>query len=355
MYSVTLSVILLAFSVWLADYNQNPQNPDLVGLQKIATDLQTLKVESEAMKMETMAWVYPGEPACFSSVKTHKLQLDVVKPEYFIVTDGGRLEIMTANDYGCNGFSTQNVSFIKTLAKKQFVTVSADYSQNISNFLRREEVEKHIETLVSFVVENNLSGIEIDFEDIGGFDEKLVEAYLNFLEKLGHRLHQNQKELMVDLPAVSNENEEGWYKLKYRSFNNLPVDYVVIMAYDYQYDHGLGSPITPLEWLEKVILYTKSQISETEKIVIGLPLYAYAGDYENGQIRLLTKDQASKHKLFSTLQRDSASGELISPKLQGEVLVVQDEKSLETKKVLVRSLGIKKISLWHLGGSFFDE
>lgn len=355
LYSVTLSAIFLAFFIWLDNYQKNPQEPDLVGLQKIASDLQAFKTENKTMEIETMAWLYPGEPACFSAVKTNKIKLNVVKPEYFLVTDGGNLKMMTAGEYGCNGFSPQNVAKVKTLAEKQFVTVSSDYSKNIADFLKRAETEKSIEVLVNFVVENNLSGIELDFEDIGGFDQDLVNNYLAFIKKLGDSLHQKQKELMVDLPAVSSKDEEGWYLLKYKSFNNLPVDYVVIMAYDYQYDHGLGNPVSPLTWLERVILYTKSQIFDENKIVIGLPLYGYEGDYSNGRMKLLTKKQLTANPLFPTLQRDINSQELISPKSQGKILVAQDEISLEAKIAVVKKYGLNKISLWHLGGSFLDE
>lgn len=355
LYSVTLSVILLAFMTWLTHYQNNPENPDLIGLQKIATDLQNLKEENNPLAIETMAWIYPGEPACFSAIKTDKVKLSVVKPEYFIVTDNGELETMTVSEYGCNGYSSQNVAKVKTLARKQFVTVSSDYSKNIADFLKRAEAEKTVEFLVNFVVENNLTGIELDFEDVGGFDQNLVDNYLDFIKKLGNSLHQNQKELMVDLPAVSDKTEEGWYLLKYKSFNNLPVDYIVIMAYDYQYDHGIGNPVSPLTWLEKVILYSKSHIIDENKIVIGLPLYGYVGDYSSGNMRLLTRKQLTENSLFQTLQRDEASKELISPKLQGKILVAQDEVSLEAKIAVVKKSGLNKISLWHLGGSFLDE
>lgn len=356
LYSLTFSMILMAFLAWMSDYEKNPTEPDVASLQKIANSLaeyQNSQSREEVSAGEVMAWIYPGKPACSANAEVRSMKIDTVKPEYFIVLEGGKLDLMTEEKYGCNGFSLANVKELKNLSKNQYVTVSANYSVNIKHFLENDKnTGVYSKTLVDFVVNNNLTGIELDFEDFGGFDANLASSYLAFVEKLGYKLHEHGKKLMVDLPAVRNKNEEGWYRIKYSDFNQLPVDYLVIMAYDYQYDHGVGQPVSPLFWLREVAAYAKTNIHTLEKIVIGLPLYAYEGDMSSRKINLLTIEQASFQPLWTHLVRDEGSKELIA-KRDEKVLVVQDKVSLEEKIKTVKEAGINKVSLWHLGGSMF--
>ena len=224
----------------------------------------------------TMAWMYPGEPACTALEEAKEIDVDILKPEYFLVTNGGKMELMTEEVYGCNGYSKANVAAVKAASKEQYVMVSSSYAEDMRLFLEEDATSGiHADTLVAFVVEERFEGVELDFEDYGGWTPEVYASYKQFLQRLGDQLHAAGKKLMIDVPAVSNDIEEKWYVLRLADFSTLPVDYVVVMAYDYQYDHGVGEPVAPFSWIAAVASFTKSRYMDVSKIVMGIPAYGY--------------------------------------------------------------------------------
>lgn len=352
MYETALIKILTALVAWLTLFNTNPAAADPAELQRIMTEYNALKADvpvPSTTTLEIAGWIFPGAPACGALLDAKNSQISVLKPEFFRVNYDGELELLTVENSGCNGFSVQNLATIKSQSNQQYVTVASLGVEATERFFASPTLNQEISRLVSFAVNNNLSGIEIDFEDYGSWSPALLNNYLNFLTTLGQKLHQNQKKLIVDVPAVRNQSEANWYPLKYQAFNNLPVDEVVIMGYDYQYDYGIGEPVAPLKWLEEVVRFAQSQLNDRSKISVGLPNYGYLGNKNTGKITLITREEAKNNALYGKLVRDKASGELIASQ-NGEVLVVQDQEGLRQKIVAVQALGVKKVSIWHLGG-----
>jgi spore germination protein YaaH len=159
------------------------------------------------------------------------------------------------------------------------------------------------------------------------------------------------KKLMIDGPAISKVSEESWFLWRYADFVSLPVDHIVVMAYDYQYDYGAGSPVAPLSWLKAIVNYTASQYPK-EKLTIGLPSYGYQGPNGSYRITILTYDQIKLKKGFSTAKRDPLSGEM-TWRSGSTVFFYQDAESLSQKLSAVSSLGITSVSVWHLGGNLW--
>ena len=357
-----MPIILTAFLSWFTTYVESPTHADMDQLKKISDDLKELvdtpkdesnipvptTNETSAEKM-VMGWMYPGEPSCDAIADAKKYSFGVLKPEYFSIREGGALELMTEDAYGCNGYSSKNVAEIRSLAKKQFVTVSSSYGGDMDTFLKKDMASGvHTKALVDFVVKNQMTGIELDFEDYGGWSKETTNRYMGFVKRLGEALHAKNKQLMVDLPPVRNESEENWYHFRLAEFNSLPVDYILIMTYDYQFDYGAGQPVAPTSWIKEVVAFTKKKVDDDNKIVIGLPSYGYQSGL-NIPVNIVTLSQATKNPLFSTLRRDAESNELIA-KVGNRVLVTQDSQSLSEKIKIVDEMGINKVSIWHIGG-----
>lgn len=304
----------------------------------------------EKRSYTTMAWVYPGPLACgaqreYSDGRT----IDVLKPEYFTIAEDGTLRMLLATDVGCNGYSKENAASILRYSEEQYVTVSAGYIGAIRALIgNAEKTEQAIATLVQFVVDEGFTGVEIDFEDFGAWTKEDYADYLAFLTMLGEALHSNDKKLMVDVPPISSVLEQSYYVLRYEDFDPLPVDYVVLMAYDYQYDHGVGEPVTPLPWLTNILMWAKSRISDHSRIVVGLPSYGYSGPIGSYAIRRASQESFAHVPGFATAPRDPGSGERIFEHAE-YIFVYQDEESLRIKRDLVHAHGIGNISVWALG------
>ena len=209
---------------------------------------------------------------------------------------------------------------------------------------------RHVAELVLFVVEHGLTGIEIDFEDFGNWDQKIYGRYKAFIARLGSELHRYNKKLMVDGPATGNAEEEAWYSWRYSDFTTLPVDQVVVMAYDYHFDKGAGHPVAPLAWIRDVVQWVVARYPDKNRLTFSIPSYGYRGAVGTQRFKLLTHQELESEPGFEHATRDSSSGEMTWER-NGTIYFYQDSQSMALKRAVIESLGIYSISVWHLGGN----
>jgi len=307
-------------------------------------------------QMRVMAWIYPGDPACAAreEYRSEIRMIHVLKAEYFHVSEEGELVLLTEEARGCNGYSPENVLDIKRHSEEQYVTVSADYAGSIGSFLDIESENRKVDVLVDFVVLHSLTGVELDFEDFGGWTPEIYEGFKRFVATLGARLHGEGKKLMLDGPAISNQTEQNWFPWRYEDFSQLPVDHIVVMAYDYQFDHGSGKPVAPISWIKDVISWTLREYPMKDRISIGIPSYGYRGIPGTQKFLLRTYDQMKGEPGFATAVRDPVSHEMTWTN-GGYVYFYQDSESLRQKRYVVERAGITSLSVWHLGGNLWFE
>ncbi len=297
-----------------------------------------------------MAWIYPGEPACNATQEfSDGRHIDILKPEFFTI-NGGSLTLLRQAEVGCNGYSPDFVNKIKRYSNQQFITVSSADANDMKSFLATALNDgKAITDLVDFVSKYNLTGIELNFEDFGNWDTQSYADFKKFVTELGNALHNQNKKLMIVGPPVSNRTEENWYLWRYEDFVNLPADHMVVMGYDYQFDHGSGNPVAPLDWLSEVISWISNRYPK-DKLTIGIPSYGYEGRRGRHDISILTFEQIANKPGFDKANRDERSAEM-TWRQSGIFYVYQDSISMQEKINLVKSHGINSVSIWHLGGN----
>ncbi len=239
-------------------------------------------------KAHTMAWIYPGPPAC-NAVNEYQL---------------------TTGTNGCNAYSSENALEIKKYSIHQYVTVSGNTPGMDALVTSQAKMVQAVTTLKTFLDTVKFTGVEIDFEGFSHWTPQQYHEYKNFLMQLGNTLHQNGYKLMIDGPAVI-ADDSSRYQWRYEDFNTFPVDYIVVMEYDWQYDFGIGTPVAPLVREQDV----------TRKIL--------------GKIMDIN-DNASAEMMFTSA---------------GVFYDYADSQTVNTKRSLLEALGIKNISVWHLGGN----
>ena len=322
-------------------------------ITSILTKFIPLASAAEPSAIKTMAWIYPGNPACGASTEyADGRKIDVLKSEFFTIA-GGFLTLIDTTNSRCNGYSPATITRLKQYSTEQYATVSSASVDDMETFIDSALAPNSTEiaTLVDFTTTNNITGIELDFEDFSSWTPAAYNSYKLFIAALGDALHAKGKKLMIDGPAISNVTEENWFVWRYADFATLPVDQIVIMAYDYQYDYGAGAPVAPLDWIKAVITYSSSKYPK-EKITIGLPSYGYQGAKGSYRITILTNEQIRKKAGFSTAVRDVRSGEM-TWKSGNTVYFYQDTVSLQQKRDAAASMGITSVSVWHLGGNLW--
>jgi spore germination protein YaaH len=301
-------------------------------------------------RSHAQAWIYPGSPAC-NAPNEYKdgRNIDTLKPQYFkLDATGVLIELTTAAD-GCNAYSPANAAEIKQYSKHQYVTIAGNRASMNALITDQTKMTNAITTIKNFLQTVGFTGAEIDFEGFARWTPQQYSGYKNFLTQLGDTLHQSGYKLMIDGPAVVADSTSS-YQWHYEDFNALPVDYVVVMEYDWQYDFGAGTPVAPLARERDVTQRIIEKITDINKIVIGIPAYGYHGQTGGYTITIDTNAQSQTYPGYNTATRDGASAEMLFA-TGGVSYDYADSQTLNTKRSLIESLGIKNVSVWHLGGN----
>jgi len=300
--------------------------------------------------MTTQGWLYPDNVYDATGEITDGRHIDVLKPQYYSLNDDGTLTQITS---GHNAYSAANVALVKKYSTQQFVTISGETTAINALATNRSLTSAFLSTMITFLQSSGFTGIELDFEGFGQWTPQQYANYRGLVTTIGNALHAHQYKLMVDTPAISDATYQGYYPTwRYDDFNALPVDYFVVLSYDYQSDQGAGSPVSPLAWISGICRWILSKITDHSKIVIGIPNYGYTAKVGTYGVSKLTYDQSKILPGFSTATRDPSSGELMWT-VGDMVSDYSDSVTLNLKLQAVQKSGISSVSVWHLGGGGF--
>jgi spore germination protein len=146
----------------------------------------------------------------------------------------------------------------------------------------------HVRNIVDLVIRAGYDGIDIDYE---GLEEADRVPLVMFLTELGEALHEHRKLLTISVQAKVSDKGDGSHNQAqdYASIGQV-VDRVNVMTYDYSYRDSDPGPIAPLDWVNDVLAYITSQISQ-RKVVLGNVLLGY--DWGRGQGETVTWEQAT--------------------------------------------------------------
>lgn len=315
-----------------------------------ASSSEVTMTGSKGWRSLIQAWIYPGNPATnadeeYSDGRT----IHFLKPEYFTINVSGELELLTEAGSGENAYTEANAAEVVSYSNYQFVTVSSDNVNMATLFGSAPNMATAISTLVDFCVDNNFTGVELDWEGFGNWTAQNYSDYLSFVTDLGNALHAEGKLLMLDGPPITNETEQGYYEWQYEDFESLPVDYLCMMLYDYQYDYGAGESVQPAVWAQNGCEWIRGKITDIDRIVIGLPSYGYYGVTAGYSITIQTKTQISAQTGYGTATRNS--DDEMTWTNGGNSYVYQDTTGMNAKRERLEDEGIRNIAVWHLGGN----
>lgn len=245
------------------------------------------------------------------------------------------------------------ISFTKKNNIKLIPSIAQFYFEDLSKiFNNKEQLSKHIDSIVNRVVKNNYDGIDLDYENIKEGEKALYE---DFVSRLYSKLNEIDKVLVVTVLAKDKVTQNGsptrinqdW---KFLSENS---DLIRIMVYDYRSPIKNSYAVTPLFFLEDVIEYAQSVIPN-DKISIGLPNYGYRYIDDSNK-------QAITYKNILTFRKNKSlvSDELDPETSEKKLTYMTDNKTneawytdAEVNKIrtdLIKKMGIKNIFFWRLG------
>lgn len=217
----------------------------------------------------SMAWEYFSEYGQAPSRSGKIKGVNVVSPTFFTlerlgkgkinenVGEAGEAYIKWAHDNEYKVWpSLSNSSMIDTTSE-----ILNDYK------LRQELINK----IVSLVVNYELDGINIDFENMYVEDKEL---FSRFIIELTPRLREIGAVVSVDVTAP--DGSDTWSMCYDRHTIGEVADYIVFMAYD---QNGISSPVegttAGCDWVEvnvQKLVGTQEEIS-SDKLILGVPFY----------------------------------------------------------------------------------
>ncbi len=196
------------------------------------------------------------------------------------------------------------------------------------------------------ILSTNADGVVIDLE----FMSDATGPYLTqFMKELYAQLHPLNK--LVVQAVMARTGSEAWLgEFDYPALAKH-VDYLNIMTYDYS--HGSPGPIAPLDWMRKVLQYTRGQGVDMQKVLLGIPYYGV--DWSTKDSGVTYTRRASGMAELSALangqvQRDASQIPYFyySDALGTHTVYYDDQQSLNAKMELLNQYRLGGVGAWSL-------
>ena len=216
--------------------------------------------------------------------------------------------------------------------------------------------DKLIQNILAEAKAKNAKDIHVDFEYLRKEDR---QAYVDFLKKLKEAA--KGLALSVALAPKTSATQVGkWYEgHDYKQIGEV-ADFVVIMTYEWGYSGGPPMAVSPIGPVREVLTYALTEIPGN-KIMMGQNLYGYDWTLPfkvgNPNARALSPKQAIElaRERNAAISYDTKSqAPYFNYWLDGKEHVVwfEDARSIDAKFQLIKELGLRGISYWHIGFPF---
>ena len=311
----------------------------------------TLETEEEPIAEETaeeekliMFWQYG------SSLDTLGDKIDgvnVVMPTWYEIADeNGNVSEDYSEDY--YNKAKDNGYDIWPIITNGLDNPELDKKQVTSEIMNDEQKRENlIRNIISIIEDNNLDGINIDFEGMYAEDKYM---YTQFLRELYPLVHETGAKLSVDIYFTNYIDRQGVGKA---------CDYVMLMGYDQRGDwsESPGS-ISEIGWVENNIasLINDSQIPSS-KIILGVPFYTRMWNVEEDgtfttDVYSMSDSQEFLEDYALTPTMDNISGQNYIEVVLDDIthkLWIEDAESMAKRADIVIEYNLAGITAWQKG------
>ncbi len=332
------------------------KNPTLSGREEIFPG-EVLVIEEEedgGGELITGAYVYPFVDETVLR-KTLPYLSYITVFTYGIRNDGSLIPpgdargearvVKLARDYG-----TRPLLMLSTL------TEDGTFSNELADYIfdTPEVREMIIKNVADAVVSGGYSGVDIDFEYLGGDN---AEAYAQFVRDVKAELASRGDYVVWVALAPKKSADQPGLLYAGHDYGALAdaADRVLLMTYEWGYAFGPPQAVSPLSEVRAVVDYAKTE-APPSKILLGVPNYGY--DWQLPYVR--GKSEAEPLSLAAAARRayerrarimfDEAAGSpYYSYYLDGKEHIVwfEDAKSIEEKADLIEDEELSGTGIWN--------
>ena len=208
--------------------------------------------------------------------------------------------------------------------------------------------EKLINTLMDYILEYDIDGINVDFESLSA---ETGEHFTQFLRELSIACRLNGIVLSVDnyVPRESNT----FYN---RKEQGVVADYVIIMGYDEHWGGGgVAGSVASIGYVRDGIEKTLQDVP-AEKIINAIPFYTRVWKTKNGEVTSeavgmeMAQNFITKNNVPVVWDEETCQnyGEIELGGILYQVWL-EDAQSIETKLTVMKNSGLGGVAAWKLG------
>ena len=278
----------------------------------------------------------------FDSMVNGTGTMNVISPTWFFL-DGneGDIKAIPSHEYVKKAHSRN----MEVWALLENISLECSVHEVLSYTSKREKL---ISTLMNYVLEYDIDGINVDFESLSG---ETGEHFTQFLRELSIVCRLNGIVLSVDnyVPRESNT----FYN---RKEQGVVADYVIIMGYDEHWGSGgVAGSVASIGYVKEGIEKTLEDVP-ANKVINAVPFYTRVWKTNNGQVtsEALGMEAAQnfieKYNVPVVWDEETCQnyGEI---EMNGTLYQVwlEDAKSIETKLTVMKNNGLGGVAAWKLG------
>ena len=234
---------------------------------------------------------------------------------------------------------------------------SGTFSNELVSTVLSDEAARQnlINNVVDTLVSKRYDAVDVDFEYILPQDR---ESYVSFISDLREVANQRGKRVFVSLAPKTSADQPGLlYEAHDYSALGAAADRALLMTYEWGYTYSAPMAIAPINSVERVVNYAKSEIPAS-KLVMGMPNYAY--DWQLPFVPGVSAATALSNTAAVMLAGDTGSGIMFDETAQTPFFNYTDEngnrhevwfedaRSVLAKLNLILSSGIAGGSVWQI-------
>lgn len=205
--------------------------------------------------------------------------------------------------------------------------------------------------LLTACEENNLNGINIDFENIS---EETYPYFIQFLRELSITLRPAQYLLSIDCPPPSE-----WTDYYRRDIYNDLCDYIIVMAYDEYWDGSdVAGPVSSKNFTLNAIYDCLKEGVQKDRLVLGIPWYTRVWEGDDGDLidtyacgMNYAEEMVMEYDLYVGPDPNSGMNLAEGYDEDGDYIRIwlEDEVSQEWRLNMALDSGLGGIATWRVG------
>ena len=256
---------------------------------------ETIETEPKIEGTVSLVWEYFSQYYTAPDRKGTTIEgVNVVAPAFFRLEQAGKGNILTnvgedGKDYIAWAHK-QNYQVWPMLSNE---SLNDTTSEILRDYKLRESL---INQIVKYIVQYDLDGINIDFENMYEADK---DYFSRFLIELEPRLNEIGAVLSVDVTAP--DGAPNWSMCYDRYTIGKVADFIIFMGYD---QYGVSSTeagtTAGCDWVEaNITKFLGQEGVPAEKLILGMPFYTRFWEEKNGKI--ISKDTVNMKKIDNVI------------------------------------------------------